>query len=83
MTDPTLPAVPQKKGLGCFASGCLASLGLLILLLLALFGGTYLGVRYLKNNYLGTAPVPIPQVEVAPEEVRAVQQRWQQFEAAG
>lgn len=43
----------------------------------------YFGVRYALNRmvarYTAPAPVPVPRVEAEPEEIRAVQERFQAF----
>src|SRR4029077_106674 len=53
-----------KRGMGCFAKGCLILIVLAILLVVVGVGGTYWRVRhvYLPNN-----PSPIPQTSLSSE----------------
>src|SRR5215211_2706516 len=55
---------PPKRGMGCFAKGCLLLLVFGILLVVIGVGGTYWSVR---NVYLSDKPAPIPETS-APSE---------------
>src|SRR5437588_1940683 len=55
---------PQKRGIGCFAKGCLLFLTLGILLIVVGIGGSFWGLRHL---YLSDKPAPIPEAS-APSE---------------
>src|SRR5436190_18027289 len=49
---------PPKRGMGCFAKGCLTLIVLAILLAVIGVGGTFWSVRHV---YLSDKPAPIPQ----------------------
>jgi hypothetical protein len=49
---------PPKRGMGCFAKGCLVLIVLAILLVVVGIGGTYWSVRHV---YLSDKPAPIPE----------------------
>jgi hypothetical protein len=57
-----------KRGMGCFAKGCLILIVLAILLVVVGVGGTYWRVRHV---YLSDKPAPIPQTS-PPSETEAV-----------
>ena len=63
----TLVEPPPKRGLGCFAKGCLTVIVLAILLVVIGVGGTYWSVRHV---YLSDKPAPIPETS-APSETGA------------
>lgn len=73
------PPPPQKKGLGCFAKGCLALVVILVLLCAIFIIGGYFTVRHVSHTYLATQPLALPIVEAPPEEVHALQQQWKDF----
>jgi hypothetical protein len=58
---------PPKRGMGCFAKGCLILIVLAILLVVVGIGGTYWSVRHV---YLSDKPAPIPEA-TAPTETTA------------
>ena len=53
---------PPKRGMGCFAKGCLILIAFGILLVAAGIGGTFLSLRRI---YLSDKPAPIPEASVA------------------
>jgi len=53
---------PPKRGMGCFAKGCLILIVFGILLVAAGIGGTFLSLRRI---YLSDKPAPIPEASVA------------------
>ena len=55
---------PPKRGMGCFAKGCLTAIVLAILLVVVGIGGTYWSFRHV---YLSDKPVPIPEASVPTE----------------
>ena len=55
---------PPKRGMGCFAKGCLILIVLGILLVVVGVGGTYWSLRHV---YLSDKPAPIPETS-APSE---------------
>jgi hypothetical protein len=55
---------PQKRGMGCFAKGCLIFIVLAILLVVIGIGGTFWSVRHV---YLSDKPAPIPEPSAPPE----------------
>jgi len=58
---------PPKRGMGCFAKGCLTFIVFGILLVVAGIGGTFLGLRHI---YLSDKPAPITEAS-APSEASA------------
>src|ERR1700751_3042662 len=58
---------PPKRGMGCFAKGCLTFIVFGVLLVVAGVGGTFLGLRYI---YLSDKPAPITEAS-APSEASA------------
>jgi hypothetical protein len=58
---------PPKRGMGCFAKGCLILLALGILLVVVGVGGSFWAVRHV---YLSDKPAPIPEA-TAPTETTA------------
>jgi hypothetical protein len=58
---------PPKRGMGCFAKGCLILIALGILLVVVGVGGTFWGLRHI---YLSDKPAPIPEAS-APSETGA------------
>jgi hypothetical protein len=84
-------APPRRKGLGCFARGCLILLVFAIVLAIACFAGMYWGLhRYsalfygtywlAKTHSIGEAPSPVPEFSGSDEQIQSVQERWQDFE---
>ena len=84
-------APPTKKGLGCFARGCLILAFFGIVLALACFAGFYWGgyqhsaivhaIYWLgKTRSIGEAPAAVPEFAASDEQIQAVQQRWRDFE---
>lgn len=84
-------APPPKKRLGCFARGCLILVVFGIVLLLACAGGVYVGLQrhsaivhgiywLAKTHSIAEAPAPVPQFTASEEQIRAVQERWDDFE---
>jgi hypothetical protein len=69
------PPPPQKKGLGCFAKGCLVALILGVLFLLLAGGAGYFFVSHGK-------PTALPVEKISSEELSDVQQRIEQFKSA-
>jgi hypothetical protein len=54
----------QKRGIGCFAKGCLILVVVAILVVVVGVGGTYWSVRHV---YLSDKPAPIPESSASPE----------------
>jgi len=84
-------APPTKKGLGCFARGCLILAFFGIVLALACFAGFYWGgyqhsaivhaIYWLgKTRSIGEAPAAVPEFAASDEQIQSVQERWQDFE---
>ncbi len=59
---------PPKRGMGCFAKGCLILIALGILLVVGGIGGSYWSLRHI---YLSDKPVPIPEASVPSETTTA------------
>ena len=84
-------APPRKKGLGCFARGCLVLLIFAIVLAIAGFAGLYWGLHrnsalfygsywLAKTRSLAEAPTPVPLFNASDQQIQGVQERWQDFE---
>src|SRR5215471_10117990 len=84
-------APPRRKGLGCFARGCLIVLIFAIVLALACFAGMYWGLHrhsalfygsywLAKTRSLAEAPAPVPESNASDQQIQVVQERWQNFE---
>jgi hypothetical protein len=84
-------APPRRKGLGCFARGCLILLVFAIVLAIACLAGMYWGFQrhsavvhgiywLAKTHSLAEAPVPVPEFSVSDEQIQTVRERWQDFE---
>jgi hypothetical protein len=84
-------APPRRKGLGCFARGCLILLIFAIVLAIAGFAGLYWGLHrnsalfygsywLAKTGSLAQAPTPVPEFNASGQQIQLVQERWQDFE---
>lgn len=73
---------PQKRGMGCFAKGCLTLLALIILLATAFVAGSYWAVRHLRESYSATASTPLPSAPLAADRIEQVRAQWDVFTAA-
>jgi len=87
------PPPPQRKGMGCFARGCLILLVFALVLILACCAGLYWGHRQqsavvrgayflAKTHVITDSPRPVPQYNAPEQEIQAVKGRWQDFEHA-
>ncbi len=87
------PPPPQRKGMGCFARGCLILLVFALVLILACCAGLYWGYRQhsavvrgayflAKTHVITDSPRPVPQYNAPAQEIQAVKGRWQDFEHA-
>ena len=75
MTTWIEPPPPQRKGLGCFAKGCLILIAFVILLGAAFAAGTYFAVRFLRGQYFPAQHIQLPASTATPEEQQAVRAR--------
>jgi hypothetical protein len=84
-------APPRRKGLGCFARGCLVLVIFAIVLAIAGFGGLYWGLHrnsalfygsywLAKTRSLAEAPTAVPEFNASEQQIQLVQERWQDFE---
>jgi hypothetical protein len=84
-------APPRRKGLGCFARGCLILLMFAIVLAIACVAGMYWGLhRYsalfygsywlAKTHSIANAPTPVPEFSASEQQIQSVGERWQDFE---
>src|SRR5206468_3488717 len=84
-------APPPRKGMGCFARGCLILLFFAIALAIACLAGLYWGFQrhsavvhgiywLAKTHSIAEAPAPVPEFTASDEQIRVVQERWQDFE---
>ncbi len=84
-------APPRRKGLGCFARGCLILLVFAIVLAIACVAGMYWGFQrhsaivhgiywLAKTHSIAEAPVPVPEFTASDNQIQSVRERWQDFE---
>src|SRR5215470_6490892 len=84
-------APPPRKGLGCFARGCLVLTLFAVVLAIACIAGMYWGfhrnsavihgVYWLsKVQAIGQAPTPIPQFTASDAQIQSVHERCEDFE---
>jgi hypothetical protein len=78
---------PRRKGLGCFARGCLILLVFAIVLAIACFAGMYWGLQHSALFYgsywthsIAEAPTPVPEFTASDQQIQRVRERWQDFE---
>jgi hypothetical protein len=84
-------APPRRKGLGCFARGCLTLSIFAIVLAIACFAGLYWGLHrhsalfygsywLAKTRSIAEAPTRVPEFSGSDQQVQRVLERWQEFE---
>jgi hypothetical protein len=84
-------APPPKRGLGCFARGCLILVVFGIVLAIACVAGLYWGFQghsaivhgvywLAKTHSLAETPAPVPQFAASDEQIQRAQERWRDFE---
>jgi hypothetical protein len=84
-------APPPKKGLGCFARGCLILGVFAVVLAIACFAGMYWGFQrhsailhgiywLAKAQAIGQTPVPIPEFTASDAQIQSVHERCEDFE---
>jgi hypothetical protein len=84
-------APPRRKGLGCFARGCLILLVFAVVLAIACFAGMYWGLHrhsalfyggywLAKTRSIAEAPKPVPEFSASDQQMQSVRERWQDFE---
>jgi hypothetical protein len=84
-------APPPRKGLGCFARGCLILIVFAIVLAIACFAGMYWGFQrnsaimhgiywLAKTHSIAGAPAAIPQFTASDQQIQAVHERCEDFE---
>jgi hypothetical protein len=84
-------APPRRKGLGCFARGCLTLLIFAMVLAIAGFAGMYWGLHrhsalfygsywLAKTRSIADAPTPITEFSASDQLTQLVRERWQDFE---
>jgi hypothetical protein len=84
-------APPPRKGLGCFARGCLTLVVFAVVLGIACFAGMYWGLHrhsaifhglywLTKAQALGQSPVSIPQFTATDAQIQSVHERCEDFE---
>src|SRR5437868_11303619 len=83
-------APPPKRGLGCFARGCLILVVFGIVLTIACVAGLYWGFQrhsaivhgvywLAKTHSLAETPAPVPEFAASDEQIQRVQERWRAF----
>src|SRR5438045_9650996 len=84
-------APPPRKGLGCFARGCLILVVFGIVLAIACVAGLYWGSQrhsaivqgaywLAKTHSLAETPAAVPEFAASDEQIKRVQERWRDFE---
>ena len=84
-------APPPKRGMGCFARGCLILVFFAIVLAVACVAGLYWGFQrhsaivhgiywLAKTHSIAEAPAPVPEFAASGEQIQGVQERWQDFQ---
>jgi hypothetical protein len=84
-------APPPRRGLGCFARGCLILVAFAVVLAIACFAGLFWGFQrhsaivhgiywLAKTHSISEAPEPVPEFAASEEQVRATQEQWNDFE---
>ena len=84
-------APPPKRGLGCFARGCLILVVFGIVLAIACVAGLYWGFQrhsaivhgvywLAKTHSLAETPATVPEFAASDEQIQRVQERWRDFE---
>jgi hypothetical protein len=84
-------APPPRKGLGCFARGCLILVVFGIVLAIACVAGLYWGFQrhsaivhgiywLAKTHSIAEAPAPVPEFAASEEQIQREQERWRDFE---
>ena len=82
---------PPRKGLGCFARGCLILLVFAIVLAIACLAGMYWGFQkhsaivhgiywLAKTHSIAHAPVSVPEFSGSDAQIQNVRERWLEFE---
>jgi hypothetical protein len=83
-------APPRRKGLGCFAQGCLILSIFAIVLAIACFVGMYWGLHrhsalfygsywLAKTRSIAEAPTPVPEFSGSDQQIQRVRESWQDF----
>lgn len=84
-------APPPRKGLGCFARGCLILVVFAVVLAIACFAGMYWGFHrhsaimhglywLTKARAIGQTPVPVPEFTPSDAQIQSVHERCEDFE---
>ena len=84
-------APPRRRGLGCFARGCLMLLIFAIVLAIACFAGMYWGLHrhsalfygsywLAKTRSIAETPAAVPEFNGSDQQTQRVRERWQDFE---
>ena len=84
-------APPRRKGLGCFARGCLTLSIFAIVLAIAGFAGLYWGLHrnsalfygsywLAKTRSIAEAPMPVSEFRASDQQLQSFRERWQDFE---
>jgi hypothetical protein len=84
-------APPLRRGLGCFARGCLILLAFAVVLAIACAAGLFWGFQrhsavvhgiywLAKTHSISEAPEQVPEFAASDEQIEATQERWRDFE---
>ena len=84
-------APPPRRGLGCFARGCLILVAFALVLAIACFAGLFWGFQrhsavvhgiywLAKTHSIAEEPAPVPDFTASDEQIQATFERWNDFE---
>ena len=82
---------PPKKGMGCFARGCLILIVFAVLLVIACIAGIYWGMHtqsalargllwLTKIHAVSDTPAQVPEFRTSNTEIESTKKRWEEFE---
>jgi hypothetical protein len=72
----------RPKGRGCFFWGCLTLVVLFLVLLIGVPLAAYFAVKHYVNKFTANAPLNIAAVELPEEEMKALEARFEAFDAS-
>ncbi len=88
MSDPAVitPApAPAKPRRGCFFYGCITGIVLLVIVIIAIIAGVYVVKNKINTfvvQYTDTQPMAMPALNMSPEEIARVKERFKDFQAS-
>jgi hypothetical protein len=84
-------APPPRRGLGCFAKGCLILVAFAVVLAIACAAGLFWGFQrhsavvhgiywLAKTQSISETPAPVPKFAASDDQIQATRERWRDFE---